>query len=279
MSAADLKNYTTKTVHRDFIAKLFDTDLRVPLKDVITLPRCNNNFVHFVTFALPGDAKTVIPTKPGTSVIPRGTTKAVFRVGNPAAMSNHAVKVENTVATMHLARQALSSLKIVPKVYAWSATGEPSDHGWILEEYMPDIEVESKFHSELTQDQQHRTLSQMVAILKEVQDFELPPKASSFGGLGFDADGNVVNGPFVVEPYDGPYPDMKSMYEGMLEAQLAEADRSRIAEGYRENGLRETLDAFAEQGLEIILSQNLPETVTPNLIIGDVVVLVASDVS
>ncbi|KAI5237519.1 hypothetical protein E4T43_07987 [Aureobasidium subglaciale] len=272
MSAADHKNDTIKSVHRDFIARLFDTVLGVTLTDVTTLPRCNNNFVHFVTFALPGESDTVISTKPGTSAILRGTTKAVFRVGNPAAMFNHAVKVENTVATMHLARKALSSLKIVPKVYAWSASGEPSDHGWILEEYMPGIEVESKFHSELTQDQQHRILSQMAAILKKVQDFELPSQASGFGGLRFDVDGNVVNGPFVVEPYDGPYPDIKSMYKGMLKAQLAEADRSRVARGYRENGLRERLDAFAEQGLEIVLSHSLPVIVKPNLIIGDVVI-------
>ncbi|KAI5198643.1 hypothetical protein E4T39_06729 [Aureobasidium subglaciale] len=272
MSAADPKNDAIKALHRDFITKLFETDLGVSVKDVTTLLRCNNNFIHFVTLASSVDSDVVVSTKPGTSAISLDTNKAVFRVGNPAAMFNHAVKVENTVAMMHLARQALSDLGIVLKVYAWSGTGEPSGHGWILEEYMPGIEVESKFHSELAQEDQHHVLSQMATVLKKVQDFDLPPKASGFGGLRFEADNEVVNGPFVVEPYDGPYSDMKSMYKGMLKAQLAEADRSRVAEGYREDGLRERLDAFAERGLETVLSQSLPETVKPNLIIGDVAI-------
>lgn len=185
-------------------------------------------------------------------------------------MFNHAVKVENTVAVMQLTRQALSGLDIVPRVFAWSETGEPSGTGWILEEYMPGVDIETEFFTDVPREAQRFVLSQMAIILKAVQDFELPPKASGFGGLAFDDCGHVINGPFAVEPYNGPYPDMESMYKGMLQAQLVEADRSRVAQGWKEDGLRDRLDAFAERGLGGILTKNLPEHVRPNLIIGDV---------
>lgn len=269
MSEPNLQDEAVKNSHRSFIHELFESSFQVPINEITTLPRCHNNFVHFVNFSTPVTVDRSLSDQPGTSVIVKGTTKAVVRVGNPAGMFNHAVKVENTVAMMQLTRQALSALNIVPKVYAWSSAGEPSGTGWILEEYMPGIEVESKFHTELTRENQHSILSQMAAILKAVQDFDLPPKASGFGGLAFNDAGEIVNGPYVVEPYDGPYPDMISMYKGMLQAQLKEADRSFV-KGYRDTELRERLNAFAEKGLDNLLTKFLPEKVRPNLIIGDV---------
>jgi hypothetical protein len=185
-------------------------------------------------------------------------------------MFNHAVKVENTVAMMQLARQALSDLAIVPHVYAWNKTGGPSGNGWILEQHMPGIDIESEFHHSLSRESQRHILSQIAKVLKMVQDFRLPAKASSFGGLAFDENGNIISGPFVVEPYTGPYPDMKSYYRDMLRVQLQEADRSRVANGWRQNGLRGRLDAFAERGLEGVLSKTLGKQVKPGLIIGDI---------
>jgi hypothetical protein len=259
-----------KALHCEFIQKLFESDLGIPVKEITTLPRCNNNFVHFVTFPSSLASDVAISSKPGTSPISAGTTKVVFRIGNPVSMFNHTVKVENTVATMQLMRQTLSKLAIVPHVYAWSKTGGPSDNGWILEQHMPGIDIEPDFHKNLSRESQRHVLGQIAEVLKTVQDFKLPATASGFGGLAFDADGNVVSGPFVVEPYTGPYPDMKSFYKDMLRAQLKEADRSRVAKGWRENGLRDRLDAFAERGLEILLSKTLAKDVEPSLIIGDV---------
>lgn len=56
----------------------------------------------------------------------------------------------------------------------------------------------------------------------------------------------------------------------MLKQQLKEADRSRVTKGWRHDGFRERLDAFAERGLESVLSNTLPKDVQPGLIIGDV---------
>ena len=135
---------------------------------------------------------------------------------------------------------------------------------------MPGIDIESDFHLSLPRESQRHVLGQVAEVLKTVQDFKLPAAASGFGGLAFDEDDNIVSGPFVVEPYTGPYPDMKSFYKDMLRAQLEEADRSRVAKGWRENGLRDRLDAFAERGLESVLSKTLAKDVEPSLIIGDV---------
>ncbi|KAH0254492.1 hypothetical protein KCU91_g17973, partial [Aureobasidium melanogenum] len=271
MSDSNLQDEAVKKSHRSFIHEIFDSNFQLPIAEITTLPRCHSNFVHFLNFSKPVTANRSLSDAPGTSAIPEGTTQAVFRIGNPAGMFNHAVKVENTVAMMQLTRQALSASNIVRRVYAWSNSVEPSGAGWILEEYMPGIEVESKFHTELTRENQHYILSQMASTLKAVQDFDLPPKASGFGGLAFDDDGEVISGPYVVEPYDGPYPDMISMYKGMLQAQLKEADRSFV-KGYRDNGFRDRLNAFAEKGLDNLLTKFLPEKVRPNLIIGDVVI-------
>ncbi|KAH0378680.1 hypothetical protein KCU92_g8583, partial [Aureobasidium melanogenum] len=244
MPATNLQDEAVKSSHRTFIHTLFDSVLQIPIRNITTLPRCNNNFVHLVNFSTP----------------------------NPAAMFNHAAKIENTVAMMQLTRQALSAFDIVSKVYAWSSVGEPSGTGWILEQYMSGIEIESKFHTELTRENQHYILSQMAAILKAIQDFELPPKASGFGGLAFDDGGEVVSRSYVVEPYNGLYSDMISIYKGMLQAQLAEADRSPVVKGYRDSGHRDRLNAFAERAIEDILTRVLPQIVRPNLILGDIAV-------
>ena len=189
------------------------------------------------------------------------------------AMFHHAVKVENTVATMQLVRQALANRKlfIVPKVYAWSKTGGPSGNGWILEEFMSGANIEPEFHSSLSATQQRLVLRQVAEVLKAVQDYELPAAAASFGGLAFDQtnDGSVVSGPFVIEPYTNPYSDMESFYREMLQAQLAEADKT-VVNGWREDGLRERLNNFAQGGLKSLLSETLTEKTRPVLIIGDI---------
>lgn len=268
MSAPALDADAMKAEQRTFVQALFSS-FNISIEDITTLPRCNNNFIHFVTFAPVLSNSITMSTLPGTSTIASGTTKAVFRVGNPAATFNNAVKVENTVAMMQCMRQALSPRAIIPQVYAWSKTGAPSGTGWILEQHMPGINIEDNFHNMPLKSQRH-VLSQIAGVLKSVHDFKLPSAASNFGGLAFGNKGEIINGPFVVEPYDGPYADMKSYYEGMLRGQLAEADRSRVANGWRDTDLRTRLDRFASEGLESVLSKVLVEDVRPGLIIGDV---------
>lgn len=268
MSAPSPDADAMKAEQRTFVLTLFSS-FNVALEDITTLPRCNNNFIHFVTFSSPLSVSVSVSTLPGTSSMSAGIIKAVFRVGNPAATFNNNVKVENTVAMMQCMRQALSPRAITPHVYAWSKTGAPSSTGWILEEYMSGINIEDDFPNMPRESQRH-VLAQIAGVLKAVQDYELPPAASNFGGLAFNDTGEVVSGPFVVEPYNGPYADMKTFYKGMLRGQLAEADRSRVANGWRGTDLRTRLDRFASEGLESVLSKVLVEDIRPGLIIGDV---------
>ncbi|KAL3418724.1 phosphotransferase enzyme family protein [Phlyctema vagabunda] len=256
----------------EFIQQLFASDFGVSSVEVTTLPRCNNNFLHFVTFPSAFTSEEIISDQAGTSPIPHGTVKAVVRIGNPDSMFNHAVKVENTVAVMQLLRTAFSNREIIPRVYAWSKAGGPFDNGWIVEQYLPGAEIEADFHKKLSPESQRHVLGQIAEVLKTVQDFQLPATCSQFGGLAFDQDHNVISAPFVVEPYTGPFAAMKIFYKKMLEAQLKEADRSPVARGWKENRLRERLDAFADKGLESILSNVLTQAVEPRLIIGDVVI-------
>jgi hypothetical protein len=274
MAEVDSKSDTIKASHRNFIQALFDTEFRgIKIKTINTLPRCNNNYIHIIDFEFAIESNLFLSKSPGTDPIAFGSTKAVFRIGNPEGMFNHAVKVENTVATMQLVRQALSDqhLHIVPKVYAWSKTGGPSDVGWIMEEFKSGANIEPKFHGGLSADKQRHVLHQVAEVLKAVQDFELPSRAANFGGLAFDEvnDAEIISGPFVIEPYTNPYSNMKSFYQEMLQAQLAEADKT-FAKGWRKDGLRERLDKFAQEGLEKLLAETLTMDTRPNLIIGDI---------
>lgn len=59
----------------------------------------------------------------------------------------------------------------------------------------------------------------------------------------------------------------------MLQAQLVEPDRSPESpdvKAYRDSGSRDRLNAFAERGLDNILTEILPQNVWSNLIISDV---------
>lgn len=123
---------------------------------------------------------------------------------------------------------------------------------------MPGANIEPEFHGSLSAELQRVVLRQVAEVLKAVQDFALPAAAAGFSGLAFDEanDGSIVSGTFVIEPYTDPYPDIKSFYRGTLQAQLKEADKT-VANGWRENGLRERLDAFALDGLDRLLLETL----------------------
>jgi hypothetical protein len=118
--------------------------------------RANSNAIYHIILANPltSDIKTSTPAQPGTTSIPSGTTKVIFRSPNLSVPFNHSVRVENSVATANLVRQALAAkglaASIVPDVYAYGTKGSNDDGtgcGWILEQHMPG--VVSNFRSDL----------------------------------------------------------------------------------------------------------------------------------
>lgn len=170
---------------------------------------------------------------------------------NIEAKVNEAVRVANEVAAMVLMRSALSAYprKLVPDVYGWNGDGD-GQH-WILEEAMPGVPKAKEFKNRPIEEQRH-VFAQMAEIFKLIQDYEVPCTVKGFGGLGFDKEGNVVTGSMTM-PYGGPFPSMDALYGGILEYQLAEADRSELVKGWRTTGLRERLDKFAAHGIDELL--------------------------
>jgi hypothetical protein len=111
------------------------------------LGRDSNNFVHLIELAESVDQPaTSLPTvlKPGISSSLAGATKVVIRISNPQAMLNEDVRVQNEVAAMCLARQALSTYedRLIPNTYAWRSSVE--GYGWILQEYMTGVQLDKE---------------------------------------------------------------------------------------------------------------------------------------
>lgn len=86
ITTVDAQDEAVKSCQRDFIYGLLSSSLQIPIQRTTTLPRCNNKSIHFLEFLNPVSADKILSGQPETSAISCGTTKAVFRVGDPAAI-------------------------------------------------------------------------------------------------------------------------------------------------------------------------------------------------
>lgn len=261
-----------------------------------TLGRDSNNFVYQVELA-PTDAHaTTNPqlnkiAKPGTVSLPEDVSAVVIRLSNPQALINHEVRVENEVAAMTLMRNALSSYSssLVPEVYDWNSctpSAKNSPFGYVLQEHKPGVGLDSTFglganreqktsFEDLPEDKKRDLLTQIAAVFKFIQSYELPPSVKGYGGLRFDEAGNIVTGPTSI-PCGGPFETYPEMHAQMLRFQLREADRSEnIVRGWREANsepnslsLRDRLDNFAASN-EIAKIARENSISRPTLVHGD----------
>ena len=119
-----------------------------------------------------------------------------MRFTNPDAILNDTVLVESAVASMMLAREALSSLpaNLVPHIYGWSPARSGST-GWVLIEFMPGSHIDEDELNKLNHASKKVILTQIAQVCKLVQQYELPASMKGYGGLGFAEDGSVVVGP------------------------------------------------------------------------------------
>lgn len=220
--------------------------------------RANSNAIYHITLQSPltSDLHTNKSPQPGTTPIPAGTTKVIFRSPNIDVPFNQPIRVENSVATASLVRQALAakglSSSIVPDVYAYGTEGSNDDGtgcGWILEQHMPGNGNSEYLFWTWPKEVQKKIVEQMAHLLKAVQDFELPASLTGYGSIGFSKDGkgDLVSVPIVVEPYNGPYDTFRDFYVGFLETQLKDSERSPLAAGWAKNGLRERIDKFVKE--------------------------------
>lgn len=96
---------------------------------------------------------------------------------------------------MSLARQALASMNepLIPDVYGWSSATDGL--GWVLMQFMPGSPMPDKTFNQMDQYAKGTILKQIAQVLKCFQEYELPSSVTGYGGLGFDDDGSIINGP------------------------------------------------------------------------------------
>ncbi|EHL03113.1 hypothetical protein M7I_0805 [Glarea lozoyensis 74030] len=130
-------------------------------------------------------------------------TKVVIRISNPQALLNEDVRVQNEVAAMCLARQALSTYgsRLIPHTYAWQSSEE--GYGWILQEYMEGVPLDKEMNG-LNSDRKQDILHQIANVFKLIQNFSLPESVKGYGGLTFNDSGEIVTGPTTI-PCGGPF--------------------------------------------------------------------------
>jgi hypothetical protein len=172
------------------------------------------------------------------------------RLANPDAEGMHReTRVENEVAIISLAAAALKDFQphVVPSIYAWGTAAGESLYGWTIQELMPGVSVDEVFSS-MDLEQKKQIFGQMAQLLKALQDYQLPETVTAFGGVTFDEDGQIVSAamPSVGE---GPWPSYEASFRGRIAVAFQKADANPHIQGWRDNGIRDRLNAFAERGL------------------------------
>ncbi|KAG9228693.1 kinase-like domain-containing protein [Amylocarpus encephaloides] len=233
-----------------FIVNLMRQEFGRQVIGISRLGRDSNNFVHLIELAESVDQPaTLLPTvlKPGTSSSLAGATKVVIRISNPQAMLNEDARVQNEVAAMCLARQALATYedRLIPNTYAWRPSVE--GYGWILQEYMTGVQLDKEIPG-LDRDLKQGILYQIADVFKLIQSYSLPESVKGYGGLTFNAFGEIVTGPTTI-PCGGPFSEFYEMYVQMLHRQLIESDTSERIVGWRRNNLRDRLERFVTSGI------------------------------
>ncbi|KAK6812429.1 hypothetical protein RU639_011900 [Aspergillus parasiticus] len=170
-------------------------ELALKVSNISHLGYSRSNLVYQVDLSEPTREAYHGSRKPGTVAMPENTGRLMIRFFKPFDTYNEGVRVENKVAAMTVARLALADSAlhtIIPQVYGWnSGKNEPSGQAWVLEEYVPGKNLGDDFPT-LPSDKQQVLLAQLAEVVKAFQDYNFPETAQGFGGLAFNADGNVL---------------------------------------------------------------------------------------
>ncbi|KAE8317224.1 hypothetical protein BDV41DRAFT_573322 [Aspergillus transmontanensis] len=233
-------------------------ELALKVSNISHLGYSRSNLVYQVDLSEPTREAYHGSRKPGTVAMPENTGRLMIRFFKPFGTYNEGVRVENKVAAMTVARLALADSAlhtIVPQVYGWnSGKNEPSGQAWVLEKYVPGKNLRDDFPT-LPSDKQQVLLAQLAEAVKAFQDYNFPETAQSFGGLAFNADGNVCAGPPSFQVVGSPFSSHAELYRGLLDWQLGASDRYELINGWWISGLRDRLDRFVAEGLDGVLSK------------------------
>ncbi|WEW59970.1 hypothetical protein PRK78_005452 [Emydomyces testavorans] len=244
-------DFIQNLLHKQFNLKE-DADI-TPIQYDPSSPFKYNNFVYRISLPSPITAAQALhngPRQPGCVAIPHGTQEFIFRLANPDAEGMHpATRIENEVAIISLAAAALDGFvpHVVPSVYAWGSAATGRAPGWILQELMPGTPLDDAFRG-MDLPQKKNIFAQQAALLKALQDYQLPDSITGFGGVTFDDAGRIVSAAMPTVGV-GPWPSYEASFKGRLEVALKRADANPYIRGWRANGVRERLDAFVEHGV------------------------------
>jgi hypothetical protein len=189
--------------------------------------------------------------------VPVNTKCLIFKLSNhnPLTGMNNTNRVENEVAFMSLARQALAGSKyshVVPDVYAWASVA--SGQGFTLQEYMPGI-MPDKVFKDIGLAGKAAVLAQMADILALLQKFQVPQTIDKFGGLKFDENGNIVSAQMTT--YKGePRATYQDLIRSIFDVKLEETDDNPVMQGWRDKGVRARLDKFIDSRVEEIVKDH-----------------------
>ncbi|KAK3670536.1 hypothetical protein LTR78_009640 [Recurvomyces mirabilis] len=204
-----------------------------------------NNFLYDIIVGPLHATDGLLTEKPpsiqqhGCSALPPNINR---RIANSEAQGlNHPIVVQNGIAAMALARQALNDTayrSIVPEVYAWSpgSEGRNAQPGWSLMDHKSGVQV-AETPDELSAPEREGVIRQIAEVFALIQGFEVPSTIAEVGGLGFDDQGNIVSGPMATCAA-GPARNCGTLILERIRMAMEEAETHSAIRGWPEVGLR-----------------------------------------
>lgn len=197
--------------------------------------------------------------QPGTHEIPLELDNFILRLPNPASGYNDKIRVENEVACLSIARDALQARfpGFIPRVFRWGSARD--SQGWILQEYMAGSPLLDDF-GQMSDGDKCIILKQMADVLSAFQLIELPDTIRDYGGLGFGPSGEYVSAPMSIMNA-GPFSTYEDLVKATIQSKLSKADTDPQVEGWKANNVRARLDKFTAEGLDVIMKsmENFPK--------------------
>ncbi|KAE9575029.1 hypothetical protein CGCF415_v005089 [Colletotrichum fructicola] len=249
--------------YESYIKEILCLQYNREVTEVVPL-RHNNARVYRISLNEAQQAPTPFSKRFGASPLPPCATKIIMRFSDPASMLNEEIRVQNEVAVMSLAREALKhhDPSLVPEVYGW----RPFSEGvrWTLIEFKQGVPLGDKFHT-LDSEKKRDLLRHIAQVFKHIQKHKLPESVRTFGGLNFGPDGSLIGGPTPIAG-GGPCTTLSDLYQEYFKTQIGFADKCDIVRGWGDSDLRTRLDQFGAKGLKSLVSRL---EARPTLVHGD----------
>ncbi|PNS20973.1 Acyl-CoA dehydrogenase family member 10 [Sphaceloma murrayae] len=253
---------------RSVFRKFFASDPKTiqPLAYEEGFPFPYNNFVYLVTREASHGLAPIPSELPGTQPIPGDHHEFVIRLPNPLSGYNDEVRVENEIASLQLARNALEPElpNLVPHVFGW-ASAKDGQQGWIMQEFKQGKALLEDFEG-MDDEKRAAILGQMADILMALQKYRLPKSIREYGGIAFNTAGDIVSAPMSIHQA-GPFRSYNDLVLATIRTKLLKADSEARLQGWHGQGIRARLHDFLEERFGFAMS--LVTTLDKTLVHGD----------